>query len=89
MATTDSVPVSFTNKTTNVTTTTNQLVTTYTTTQTGDMYHVIFNEVICFQSIHVVHAVMSYIVVLIFFVMVFLSIMLGYENRFTKDPGSK
>lgn len=86
---TASVAVQTTNTTTNVTTTTQKLVTVYTTSQTGDLYHVTFNEVICFQSIHVVHAIMSYLVVLIFFAMIFLSVMLGYENRYTKDPGSK
>lgn len=86
---TASVPVSVTNKTTNVTTTTNQLITTYTTVESGELYHVTFNEVQCFQSIHAVHAIMSYIVSLIFLGMVFLSVMLGYENRYTKDPGSK
>lgn len=51
--------------------------------------HVVYPSVICFQSIHIVHITISYLLLLIFAIMSYLVTVMNFENRFTKDPTSK
>ena len=51
--------------------------------------HVVYPSVICFQSIHIVHITISYLLLLIFAIMTYLVTVMNFENRFTKDPTSK
>jgi hypothetical protein len=54
-----------------------------------DLVHVVYPSVICFQSIHIVHITISYLLLLIFAIMTYLVTVMNFENRFTKDPTSK
>jgi len=54
-----------------------------------DLTHVVYPDVVCFQSIHIVHISISYIMLLIFGIMTFMVTVMNYENRFTKDPTCK
>ena len=51
--------------------------------------HVVYPSVICFQSIHIVHITISYLLLVIFAIMTYLVTVMNFENRFTKDPTSK
>lgn len=51
--------------------------------------HVVYPSVICFQSIHIVHITISYLLLVIFAFMTYLVTVMNFENRFTKDPTSK
>lgn len=56
---------------------------------TGILVHSVYGEVKCFDSIHILHAVLSYVIIIIFVLLTVLSIKLYYENRYTKDPTAK
>lgn len=55
----------------------------------GNDIHVVYSDLICFQSIHIVHIAISYIVLLFFLIMTLLTTLLFFENRYTKDPSAK
>lgn len=55
----------------------------------GLLVHTIFSTEQCFAGIHILHATASYIMFLIFGTMTFGSLVLHFENRFTKDPSAK
>jgi hypothetical protein len=51
--------------------------------------HVVYPEVTCFSGIHVLHIAISYIMLFIFGLIVMVTTLLNYENRYTRDPTSK
>jgi phosphatidylglycerophosphate synthase len=51
--------------------------------------HVVYPAVICFQSIHIVHIAISYLMLVIFAIITYLVTVMNFENRYTKDPTSK
>lgn len=55
----------------------------------GVLKHVIYPEVVCFTGIHVLHVVISYLVIILFGLIVYITTILNYENRYTRDPASK
>eukprot|EP00347_Sterkiella_histriomuscorum_P000937 403373955 len=58
-------------------------------TTNGVLTHVVYEDEICFQSIHVLHIALSYLMLLVFVAMTILACMMHYENRYTKDPTAK
>jgi hypothetical protein len=57
--------------------------------ETGALKHLVYPEVVCFSGIHVLHIVISYLVLILFGVIVYVTTILNYENRYTRDPTSK
>ena len=55
----------------------------------GKMKHMVFTDEMCFQSIHLMHAVLSYIIFLIFAGITVFTIYVNYENRYSKNPIAK
>ena len=53
------------------------------------LYHEVFTEIQCFQSIHILHVSLSYVMLLIFTVITIFLICMHFENRFSKDPASR
>jgi hypothetical protein len=48
-----------------------------------------FTEVECFNSIHILHAAISYLLILMFIAMNVVTLRCNYEARFHKDPFCK
>lgn len=55
----------------------------------GLMTHVVYENEICFESIHVMHITFSNLMLIIFGIMTVMSCAMHYENRYTKDPTAK
>jgi len=55
----------------------------------GVLKHLVYPEVVCFSGIHVLHVAISYLVLILFILIVYITTILNYENRYTRDPTSK
>lgn len=56
---------------------------------TGTMVQATYNQVLCFQGIHVVHVAISYVMLAIYFFISFLTCSLFLESRYIRVPNSK